>query len=321
MLDQYYEKPRLVISSCLALQPVRYNGEWVKNTIVLNLIQHVEIISVCPEISIGLGVPRDRVILYKKEDAWGMSQPKTGLELTERMNNFSDAFIRNLGEVDGFLLKSRSPSCGIANALVYADPAGTQVYGKGTGLFASAIIKAFSYLPIEDEGRLHNPDLRDLYFSNIFALARWRKVKRTADSIQVLRDFHASCKYLFMARSPNLLKMMGQVLANCGSGRAALADTITQYEELYKSILKQKSTRGKNINAMMHILGHLSKFLKASEKQHFFELLEKYRKGRVSIQVPREILKSWAYRFDSDYLRNQFFLSPYPGQLESLGEV
>ncbi len=310
-----FEKPLLVLSACLDLQPVRYNGDVVRDELVLKLRNYSIVIPVCPEVGIGLGVPRPKIIVYIKDGEYRVFQPSTGKDLTQELREFSKNFIQSLGQVDGFLLKSKSPSCGVSNTVVYKDPQGKEFYGKGKGLMALEVLRTLTDIPVEDEGRLHNSSIRDHFLTRIFALAHWRRVSQEASSVKDLMNFHRVYKYMLLAHSPLLLKRMGRLLASY-DGTQTLEELKGEYSRMFKSALARKPNAGMHVNAFMHILGHLSDFLKPQEKRHFLDVLEKFRGGRLPIRVPREILRSWAYRFDDAYLLSQAYLDPYPEELE-----
>ncbi len=309
-----FVKPNLVLSSCLDLKPVRYNGEVVRDDFVVKLREYCNIVPVCPEIAIGLGVPRDRVIIYRKQDGFGVSQPTTKRDLTDKMNEFSKNFLSSIRNIDGFLLKSKSPSCGISNTVIYKDFEGTIKQGKGKGLFAMNVLEAFPDLPVEDEGRLKNPELKDIFLTRLFAFARWRVFKQNVENIAQLREFHQNQKYLFMSLSQTNLQKMGRLLANFKASKDF--DNLKQeYEILYKQALNKKPTSGKNINVLMHIFGYFSEELKPNEKKHFLELLQKFKAGNISLNSVRELIKSWAFRFENSYILSQTYLEPYPEEL------
>ena len=174
-------RPRVVFSACLAGENVRYDGKPVKDSFAEALRDHVEVIGVCPETGIGLGVPRDRIVLFKEGDEPELAQPSTGLVLTERMRRFSARFLRSLSGIDGFLLKSKSPSCGLSRVRIYGDPRARRFRGLGRGIFALEVLRNFPHLPAEDEGRLTNGERRLRFLLLIFALALLRSSPDTAD--------------------------------------------------------------------------------------------------------------------------------------------
>jgi len=308
-------KPKIVLSSCLNLEPVRYNGETIKDPFVIKLKEYCEVISVCPEISIGLGVPRDKIIVYKEKDNFGIYQPSKDLDLTQDMLSFTYKFLSNLPQVDGFLLKSKSPSCGVSNTLIYADKYGKEFYFKGKGLFAQIILEKFPNLPIEDEGRLRNKEIRERYLIRIFSLSELRTLENQLSNISQLIEFHQRYKFLLMAFSQKHLKIMGNLIGNFNKEKS-LEDIKKLYSNLFKDALSSALKRGNQTNVLLHIFGYFSKKLKEGEKSHFLTLIEKYRMGKIEIKILREIIKSWVYRFEDQYIMNQVYLEPYPEDLD-----
>ncbi len=309
-----FEKPILVLSACLDLQPVRYDGGIIKDEFVIKLRNYCEILPVCPEVGIGLGIPRDKIIVYAKNNTYGVFQPSTGRDLTQELLTFSNNFIKSLQEVDGFLLKSKSPSCGVSNTIVYKDFEGKEFYKKGKGIFAIEVLKTYTDIPVEDEGRLRNPQLRDLFLTRIFSLAHWRVFSKKLKTITDLMNFHRTYKYMLLSYSPMLLKKMGRLLAQY-KNKDDLENIKSEYGLLFKKALNKKPHAGSHVNAFMHMFGHLSDFLTSSERRHFLEILEKFKDGKLPITAPREILRSWAYRFDDQYILSQTYLDPYPEEL------
>lgn len=304
-----FPKPRLVMSACLDLQPVRYNGEVVKDPFAIKLREYCQIISVCPEVSIGLGVPRDKVILQKGAR---LIQPTTGRDLTQLMLSFSREFLDGLDTVDGFLLKSKSPSCGVSNARIYKDAYGEEFYGRGKGLFATQVLERYKLLPVEDEGRLKNKELREHFLVRLFAIAELREFLSKAQDVKDLVEFHSRYKYLIMAHSQEKLKQMGKLVAEA---KKNFKEAISRYRILFMDALKRRPTKGQHANTLLHIMGHLSSKLKKSEKEHFYSLVESYKTGQKDLCTLLEILKSWSYRFDEKYLTDQVYLEPYPSAL------
>jgi len=305
-------KPRVVVSKCLGFDSCRYNGQRIHSDVVEKLKPEVEFIAVCPEVEIGLGVPREpiRVIVEKGEKR--LIQPATGKDVSQKMVDFSKTYLSSLNNIDGFLLKNRSPSCGFTDVKQYPPGEKGAVLGKGSGFFGGEVLRLFPHLAVEDEGRLFNFRLREHFLTKLFTLHRFRKAKGSG-GIQKLIDFHASHKYLFMAYNQSALKQLGKTLASYKKGR--YDEVLKAYEEKVKDIFKQPSKVPSNINVLMHTLGHFSKQLESEEKAFFLDSLSGYREGKIPLSVPLHLIRAWVTRFGEPYLQSQYFFSPYPSDL------
>ncbi|MDP2808399.1 MAG: DUF523 domain-containing protein [bacterium] len=177
-----YIKPRIVVSKCLGFAACRYNGLMISSPLVRKLKDQVDFIPVCPEQEIGLGVPRDPIRIIENKGRRSLYQPATGRDLTKEMNDFTRKFFKTLGPVDGFLLKSGSPSCGIKDVKVYPGLTERQrpVTGKSYGFFGGRVLELYPGLAIEDDDRLKNAAIREHFLTRIFAMARLREISRLA---------------------------------------------------------------------------------------------------------------------------------------------
>ncbi|WP_347240226.1 DUF523 and DUF1722 domain-containing protein [Thermus sp.] len=304
-----WPKPRLVVSACLGFAAVRYSGELIPDKVVAALREHVDFAPVCPEVEIGLGVPRPVVRLVRGEGGPRMVQPRTGEDLTERMEAFAEAFLQGLGPLEGFLLKNRSPSCALKDAKVYAHPEGGGVVGKGPGLFARLVEERFPLLPKEDEGRLTNARIRAQFLTRVFGLARLREVR----DLSGLQAFHARYKLLLLAYSQKEARALGRLLAEA-RGRP-FSEVQRTYEEGFLRATERPYRLGAMADALLHAFGHFKKALGAREKAHFLDLLVDFREERLPLEAPLALLASWARRFAEPYLEAQALLEPYPRAL------
>jgi len=297
------------------VEACRYNGLIVRAPFVLQLMPLVDPIPVCPEVEIGLGVPRDPIRLVTLEGSQRLMQPTTGRDLTHAMGSFSDGYLGALGDVDGFILKSRSPSCGIKDTKIYSGNGGTQPSERGSGMFGGAVLERFPRAAVEDEGRLTNFRIRHHFLTKLFALASFRVV-RDSGSMALLVQFHAENKFVLMANHQTELRALGRIVAN--PTKRAFGEVIADYEEHFAHALARPARPKSNINVLMHALGYVSDGLGAKEKQHFLGLLDEYRAGRSTLAAPLAILQSWITRFDESYLAQQRYLEPYPSELMDL---
>ena len=261
-----FPQPKIVISECIGFDPCRYNGEIVQDKFVARLRPPVEFRCVCPEVEIGLGTPRAPVRIVSSGDRFKLIQPSSGLDLSQRMRGFNRDFLDGLKEVDGFILKNRSPSCGFADVKVYSGPEKGPVIGKTAGFFGGAVLQQFSDRAKEDEGRLKNRSIRDHFLTRVFAFARFRSQQQSA-SMQDLVRFHAENKLLLMAYSQTKLRELGRIVANAaGEGIGSVWEL---YEELFRSALHKPPRHASPVNVLMHALGYFKKELPLEKSATF----------------------------------------------------
>ena len=311
-----FEIPILVVSKCLGFDACRYNGEMLYDAVLEKLAGYVRMITICPEVEIGLGTPRDPIRIVEEEKlGLRLIQPSTGKEVTGDMNRFSQHFLGSLVEVDGFILKSRSPSCALKDAKVFSGVGKAPIKGKGPGLFGSAVLEKYGHLAIEDEGRLKNYLIREHFLIKLFTLARFRQLKKRS-SHQALIEFQSQNKYLFMAYHQIQQKKLGKIIANFE--RKPIAEVYQAYEEALHELLEEPASSQSNINVLYHILGYFKHSISAKEKAFFLSLIEKYRSMKLPLSSPLGVLKAWAVRFDNEYLIKQTYFEPYPEALVEL---
>jgi uncharacterized protein YbgA (DUF1722 family)/uncharacterized protein YbbK (DUF523 family) len=314
---QNFSKPRIVISKCLGLAACRYDGGIIKDPFIEKLLLHVDYLSVCPEVEIGLGVPRPPIRIVNKEGTFFLYQPETQRELTSEMAKFAEEFLSSLKAVDGFILKYRSPSCGISAVKIYHDFSPQARTSQGRGLFADQVLKKFGYLAVTDEGKLKNFKLRENFLTKLFLLARFREVKEKG-TMAALVKFHTENKLLFMAYSQARLKELGQILANLS--KRPVKEVYQKYETtLYLLLLRTPNIRSL-INAFTHAFGGVSQKLTSKERKLFLSLIEDFRAKRIPLSVISKLLIAWAVRFDDEYLLRQSLLNPYPEELIDLSD-
>jgi uncharacterized protein YbgA (DUF1722 family)/uncharacterized protein YbbK (DUF523 family) len=306
-------KPIVVISKCIEIENVRWDGGIISSEFVKKLMPHVECIPVCPEVEIGLGIPRDPLRIVSVDDEFRLIQPATGLDLTEKMLRFTDSFLCSLPEVDGFLLKSRSPTSAIRDAKVYPNmKEKVAPVSRGTGFFGRAVLERFPNQAIEDEGRLRNPRIKEHFLTKLYAHASFRNVKES-NSEKALVEFHSQNKLLLKAYKERELRILSRIVAD--RDKKPLAEIIRDYELNLFEALNKAPRCGSNINVMMNAMGYFSKDLSQQEKKFFLGSLKKYRDGKIPKSVCVGILKSWIIRFRQEYLMNQTFFEPYPEEL------
>lgn len=312
-----FEKPKVVISKCLDFAACRYNGQMIPYDLVKELSPFVEWVPVCPEVEIGLGVPRDPIRIVDSNGEARLVQPSTERDLTEPMLGFTDSYLGALKEVDGFILKSRSPSCGIRDVKAYTPAGHSSPDGKTRGFFGAAVVDQFPNAAIEDEGRLRNYVIREHFLTKLFARARFRAVAASG-SIRDVMDFHAQNKLLMMAYNQTRMRELGRLVAS--HKKIPTPELFEAYGTGLGMVMARTPRYTSNINAMMHAAGYFSKQLNREEKAFFRRELTRYRERRVPLSTLLGVLRSWVVRFDNPYLSAQTFFEPYPEALMALSD-
>lgn len=307
-----FPRPIIVISKCLGFDRCRYDGQMIETKFVPKLQEYVEFQPVCPEVEIGLGVPRAPIRIIETDGRRLLYQPATGKDFSAPMNAFVTRFLDGLGEVDGFLLKNRSPSCGQGDVKIYTGLDSSSRTVRGSGFFGDAILTRFPDAPVEDEGRLNNFSIREHFLIRLFTLARFREVRRS-QSIRELIDFHTVNKLLLMGYNQAQMRLMGKIVAN--HAQTDVASVMAEYAAHLNIALAKPPKAGAMINVLMHALGGFSEVLTSDEKQFFLNSLEEYRDERIPLSVPLYTLRAWSLRHENQYLLQQTFLRPYPEKL------
>lgn len=308
-MSRAFAKPVVVVSKCLEFEACRYNGERISSSFIERLEPHVRFRPVCPEVEIGLGTPRDPVRIYLQNERKVLYQPSTRKHLTQDMNAFAEQFLDGLKEVDGFILKAKSPSCAIDDAKIFPTLESENEIAKGSGLFAEAALERFGARAFVDETGLNEPDARAGFLTKIFALAGFREVKQQG-SMNGLVRYHAENKLLFLAYHQETMREMGRIAAN--HEKRDLTETAARYEDALLRLLARPPSRASWVNALTHALGHVSKKISGEEKKRFLDALEEYRAGKTPLDGPLETLREWTARLGSEYLEKQTLFEPYP---------
>jgi uncharacterized protein YbgA (DUF1722 family)/uncharacterized protein YbbK (DUF523 family) len=308
------EKIRIGISACLLGEQVRYDGGHKHDRFLTDVLgPYVEWVSVCPELEVGMGVPREAVRLVGPPSAPAMVGIDSGEDWTAKMLAYSGRRSAQLGKLklSGYILKSRSPSCGMERVKLYG--AKGMATKEGVGLFAGVLIKGHPLIPVEEEGRLNDPHLRDNFIVRVFAHHRLQKLMDGKFSIGRLVEFHTAEKYLLLAHSPKQYRSLGPLVAN--AKKMPAAELKERYAALYMECLKVRSTVKNNVNVLQHIVGFLPDSLSAGEKMEILQVIEDYRKGFVPLVVPVTLLRHYVRSHSIAYVANQVYLNPHPKEL------
>lgn len=310
-----FHKPKVVVSKCLGFSKCRYNGQVIQDDFVDKLGEYVHYITVCPEVEIGLGIPRKSIRLVLEDNEITLFQPETKNEYTNKMKKFTDDFLSSLKDVDGFLLKGRSPSCGIKDTKIYDGKKNPNVLRKGDGIFAKEVLKKYSYLAIEGEGRLTNFKIREHFLAHLYTMNRFKIVEKER-TMKSLVDFHSKNKYLLMAHNPEILKELGRIVAN--HDKLDIETIFKNYKFNLGKALKYLPKKTNYINALMHIFGYFSYELSKQEKKFSLDLLNKYRNESIALSVPLNVFRTYAIKYNKKYLLEQTIWSCYPEGLMNL---
>jgi uncharacterized protein YbbK (DUF523 family)/uncharacterized protein YbgA (DUF1722 family) len=297
-----HPRPVVVISKCIEFDKCRYNGSMVISHAVDHLKKHVKFITVCPEQEIGLKTPRSTLRIVKIKGKKRLYQPATKKDFTKKMQDFTRKYLSKL-DVDGFILKYRSPSCGPKHVKVYNGLGKNAKITNGNGFFGGEALKKYNGLAIEDEGRLRNFTIREHFLIKLFTLARFRQAKK---SVKKLKEFHDTHRLLLMANSQARLRTLDK-LAEKGN--------LKLYETELKKALENTPRFTSIINVLYNAFGEVSHGLSAKEKKFFLKTVEEYRNGKTPLSTAIHLLKTHAIRFNKKHLLDQAFLEPYPPKL------
>lgn len=303
-----FDRPKILVSRCLGFEPVRWNGIVIQDDFIKKLTNYVNFITVCPEVEIGLGVPRDPIRIVKKDKSYFLIQHNTEKDITDRMEKFSKNFLKNQRTFDGVILKEKSPSCGIKNVKVYNKDG--NVVENGSGFFAKNVLEYFPNIPIESEGRLNNIYLKENFLTKIFLISNFRKLEKKMNE---LINFHSNNKYLFLAYNQRMLRDLGKIVANHENYN--VDNVFLFYEQILLSGLKINYRRNSFYNTFLHILGYFKDKIKKDEKDFILENLDDFKNEKLDLTTVLKLFQSYIIRFDIDYLKKQTLFNPFPKNL------
>ena len=314
------EKIKLGISSCLLGNNVRYDGGHKLDRFLTDTLgKYVDYVPVCPEVECGLSIPRPSMRLEGDPGSPRLIVTSTREDLTERMTAWAQKRVTGLEKESlcGFIFKSDSPSSGMERVKIYNDKA--MSVKNGVGIFAKIFMEHFPLLPVEDEGRLHDPGLRENFIERIFALERWREVLSTGNFKKNLIDFHTQHKLLILSHSTKHYQMMGKLVA--AQKKFSAKDIQKQYQDLLLEALKIKTTPSKHVNVLQHMMGYFKEQSSADEKKELLELIKQYRDGYIPLIVPVTLISHYVRKYDEPYLKEQVYLNPHPAELQLRNHV
>jgi uncharacterized protein YbgA (DUF1722 family)/uncharacterized protein YbbK (DUF523 family) len=308
------EKIKIGISTCLLGEKVRYDGgHKLDRYITETLGQYFDYVPVCPEVEYGLPIPRESLRLVGDPASPRLLTTRTGVDHTEGMNRWAERRLDDLEyeKLCGFIFQSRSPSSGLRGVTVYT-PSGMP-RRSGTGIFAAALVRRNPLLPVIDDGRLHDPSLREPFIDSVFVYGRWQGFFRKGGQMKDLIDFHTDLKLLVLAHSPTHYSMLGRLVA--GQKASSLEELLMSYLSLLMEALRLQATSRKNTNVLFHCMGYFKKHLTGDEKEELIEIIGAYHKGFVPLIVPVTLINHYVRKYREPYLKRQFYLNPHPIEL------
>jgi uncharacterized protein YbgA (DUF1722 family)/uncharacterized protein YbbK (DUF523 family) len=310
-------RPLVGISACLLGHQVRYDGGHKRDAFVGGpLAQIFDYLPVCPEVEIGLGIPRPPIRLIgggPLPRAVGVDDPD--LDVTGRLETLAAERVRGLaGGLDGYILKKGSPSCGMERVKVYPAQGRGPAMRQGQGVFARVLMQALPSLPVEEEGRLKDPVLREGFVNRVLVHRRWRVLREQGVSAAALIDFHTDHKYLVMAHSQAAYQRLGRMLADLSGGASgSLAEC---YLAELMQALRRRVDRKRHCNVLLHIMGYLKRHIDPGDKAELVASIDAYRRAEVPLIVPITLLRHYFRRHPDPYMARQVYLAPHP---EGLG--
>jgi len=302
------------VSSCLLGEHVRYDGGHKHDRYITDTLgRFFNFLPVCPEVGCGMSTPREAMRLEGDPANPRLMTRQSRIDKTDQMLAFCNSKTRELEGEDlcGFIFKKDSPSSGLFRVKVYNQ---TGMPSKtGSGLFAAAVARHFPLLPLEEDGRLNDPCIRENFIERVFSYRRWKDFLSDKPDLGGLVEFHSRHKLLMMAHSPQIYREIGVLVAH--GKTLELSELLGRYEELFMKGLALHATAKKNTNVLMHIMGYFKKELTHPEKEELLEIINQYHDNLVPLLVPLTLLKHYVAKYDQTYLRQQIYLAPHPAEL------
>lgn len=308
----YHETIHVGISSCVLGEKVRFNGGHKRNTFCADTLgPHVRFVPICPEMGIGLGTPRPSIRLVKTNDQI-IARSETGNDISDAVRHFARKQATQLTELSGYIFCAKSPSCGMERVRVYEGDG--QYYTRdGVGVYAGEMMRACPRLPVEEDGRLNDPVLRENFVTRMYAYHDWLKIMNHDFNSAKLVAFHTRYKYLLLAHKPTSYAALGHLISDLSEDLPAIADT---YHQAFMETLKTPATREQHTNVLQHLQGYFKRQLTSKQRQELAQVIDQYRQSIVPLLAPITLIRHYASLYPNDYIAEQRYLNPYP---ETLG--
>ena len=312
--DDNPHQVRLGVSACLLGEPVRYDGGHKRDDFLTDTLgRFVEWVPVCPEDEAGLGTPREPMNLTRTGDGVRLLTVRTRRDVTEQLRSYSQRRAAELlgRDLDGFVLKSGSPSCGFTRVKVYAGSGPAE--RSGQGLFAQAISVADPLLPVEEEGRLHDAAIRENFIERVFAHRRLRRLASSRPRVGDLVAFHTAHKLLILAHSPDAYRQLGLMVASARPD--AFSRQMAEYSDIFAAALATVATRGRHVNVLQHAAGYLRDRISAEARREIALTIADYQAGLVPLIVPIRLIAHYVRVHRITFLEGQYYFDPHPKEL------
>lgn len=296
-------RPKLLISKCLGFENCRYNGQGSSSKFIDSLKDYVEFCTVCPEVEIGLSTPREAIRIVDYDNEKKLIQPKSNKDYTNQMKNFSQNYISKLDDIDGCILKSKSPSCGVRDVKVYHKSGQSTLTNGSNGFFADEILNSHGYLPIENEGRLKNYSIRDEFLTKLFMINNFKNEKSD------IKKFHRNNELLLKNYDVKIFSHLNNMCKN---------EEYENYQKTLFQLLNKNRNTKKNIQTILDIYNKYEEYLSLKEKEVFVDNIVKYSKGKIPLSTALNNVKIYAARFEDEKILSQSIFNPYPESLINL---
>ncbi|CAG8868047.1 hypothetical protein PS627_02808 [Pseudomonas fluorescens] len=308
-------KPRIGISACLTGDNVRFNGGHKSSALCRDLFnEHFDWVALCPEVAIGLGIPREAIRLVGDPDNPAVTGSRNpSLDLAGPLRAYGEQMADALTDICGYVFMQKSPSCGLERVKVYQDN-GHPAVKSGRGVYAEAFCARRPDLPVEEEGRLHDPVLRENFISRVYAYADWQQLLVQGMSRGALIRYHSRYKYLLMAHNPQAYRELGRLLGTMSREDDPQAIGTRYFGQLMHA-LRRCASRGTHCNVLQHLVGYLREDLSTDDRLELQRLISEYQKGTVPLVVPLTLLKHHLHNHPDPYLLQQAYLNPHPASM------
>jgi len=312
-------KLKVGVSSCLLGQAVRYNGGHKKDKFIVNTLgEYFDFQAFCPEVGAGLGIPRPTIRLVrdtKQAPIRAVEVTQGERDHTQALEEYSHSIIEQLRPLSGYILKKDSPSCGMERVKIYRqDKPNTAPSKQGSGVFANIVRQHFPELPMEEEGRLCDPVLRENFIERVFVYHRWQQLMEEGVTPAKLVNFHADHKYSVMAHQQNVTAELGQLVASAGSCED-FGELCQRYISLLMQVMALRVSRGQHSNVLQHLMGYISDVIDRDDRAELVDVISRYQQGYVPLIVPLTLLNHHFRRHPNEYIARQHYLNPHPAEL------